>query len=95
MNVSFANPCHNTDNEDKDICKGTKSSTGLQNNPEARAMQTREPHPPELMGQLGKENYEQDIKHLVEPDHNEEIVAIAVDSRKRTPGRLEAISKFD
>lgn len=45
-------------------------------------MQTREPHPPELMGQLGKDIYEQDIKHLVEPDHNEEIVAIDVDSRK-------------
>ena len=45
-------------------------------------MQTREPHPSELMGQLGKEIYEQDIKHLVEPDHNEEIVAIDVDSRK-------------
>ena len=45
-------------------------------------MQTREPHPPELMGELGKEIYDQDIKHLVEPDHNEEIVAIDVDSRK-------------
>ena len=59
-------------------------------------MQTREPHPPELMGKLGREIYEQDIKHQVEPDHNEEIVAIDVDSRKwalaTEPG--EAVEKL-
>ena len=38
--------------------------------------------PPELTGKLGDEIYDQDIKRLVEPDHNEEIVAIDVDSRK-------------
>ena len=37
---------------------------------------------PELTGKLGDEIYNQDIKRLVEPDHNEEIVAIDVDSRK-------------
>ena len=82
MNASFANPCRNTQNEDGDTCKGTQMSVGPKKNLEAQAMQTREPHPPELMGELGKEIYEQDIKHLVEPDHNEEIVAIDVDSRK-------------
>ncbi|MDE2938576.1 MAG: hypothetical protein OXR67_06615 [Chloroflexota bacterium] len=45
-------------------------------------MEKRKPHPPELMGELGREIYDHDIKHLVEPDHNEEIVAIDVDSRK-------------
>ena len=43
-------------------------------------METREPHPPELMRVLGREVYEQDIKHLVEPDHNVEIVAIDGDN---------------
>ena len=45
-------------------------------------MTTRKPHPPELTGKLGDEIYEQDIRHLVEPSHNDEIVAIDVDSRK-------------
>ena len=45
-------------------------------------MPTRKPHSPELTGKLGDEIYDQDIKRLVEPEHNEEIVAIDVDSRK-------------
>ena len=45
-------------------------------------MESRRPHPPELMGALGDEIYQQDIVHVVEPDHNEEIVAIDVDSRQ-------------
>lgn len=52
-------------------------------------MPTKKPHPPELMGKLGDEIYEQDIKHLVEPDHNEEIVAIDVDTRKWALGQDE------
>ena len=45
-------------------------------------MTTRKPHPPALTGKLGDEIYDEEIKRLVEPDHNEEIVAIDVDSRK-------------
>lgn len=45
-------------------------------------MPTKKPHPPELTGKMGDEIYDQEIKHLVEPSHNEEIVAIDVDSRK-------------
>ena len=37
-------------------------------------------HPPEVTGRMGKEIYERDILHLVEPDHDGEIVAIDVDS---------------
>jgi len=52
-------------------------------------MPTRKPHPPELMGKLGDEIYERDIRRLVEPDHNEDIVAVDVDSRKWALGHDE------
>ena len=59
-------------------------------------MQTRKPHPPELMGKLGDEIYGQDIKHLVEPGHNEEIVAIEVDTRQWALGcnEEEAVNRL-
>lgn len=37
-------------------------------------------YPPEVTRRMGKEIYERDILHLVEPDHDGEIVAIDVDS---------------
>ena len=37
-------------------------------------------YPPEVTGRMGREIYERDILHLVEPDHDDEIVAIDVDS---------------
>lgn len=89
MNVSFANPCRNADNEGRDTLKATQVSVGPKEMHEEQGMPTRKPHPPELMGKLGDEIYEQDIKPLVEPDHNEEIVAIDVDSRKWALGRDE------
>lgn len=82
MNVSFANPCHNAQNEHGNICNRTQPGLSPKKNPEDQGMPTRKPHPPDLMGRLGDEIYERDIKHLVEPSHNEEIVAIDVDSRQ-------------
>ena len=59
-------------------------------------MTTRKPHSPELTGKLADEIYEQDIRHLVEPGHNEEIVAIDVDSRKwaLAPQEDEAVDRL-
>ena len=53
-------------------------------------------HPLEVMGKLGDEIYQQDIKHLVEPQHNEEIVAIDVDSRQwaLATGEEEAVERL-
>ena len=52
-------------------------------------MESTKPHPPEVMGAMGDDIYEQDIIHLVEPGHNEEIVAIKVDSRRWALGANE------
>ena len=37
-------------------------------------------YPPEVTRRMGKEIYERDILHLVEPDHDGDIVTIDVDS---------------
>ena len=49
---------------------------------EADTVQSRKPYPPELRGRLDDEIYQEEYVLLVEPDHNERIIVIGVDSRK-------------
>ena len=49
----------------------------------------REPYPPEVMGRLGEETYQRDIRRQVEPHHNGQIVAIDVDAQKWALGADE------
>ena len=49
-------------------------------------------YPPEVTRRMGKEIYERDILHLVEPDHDGDIVTIDVDSGRwaMAPDEMEA-----
>ena len=49
------------------------------------AMSSRRPR--EVAARLGKEIYERDIRHLVETDHQGEVVAIDVDSGSYALGK--------
>ena len=49
----------------------------------------REPYPPEVMGRLGEETYQRNIRRQVEPHHNAQIVAIDVDAQKWALGADE------
>lgn len=40
------------------------------------------PYEPEIMGQMGEDIYQQDIRRQVEPHHNGSVVAIDVDTRQ-------------
>lgn len=50
-------------------------------------------YPPEVTRRMGKEIYERDILHLVEPDHDGDIVTIDVDSGRWAMASDEMISE--